>query len=149
MDGASTPEPPENEPPGQRNLFMRLGCEAGLARLIDLQYERLLADDYLGEYFMGVDIDRLKTAQLAFLRKAFGDTEAVYRGASLQEAHHGQLVTEHAFDQFIDMFAAAAREMGVDDADQAEIRATLQPMRSSVITEFKPNPAYDYKSKPF
>ena len=131
------------------NLFARVGGEAGLARLIDLQYERLLADDYLGEYFMGVDIDRLKSGLLAFLRKAFGDTDAGYHGRSLQEAHRGQLVTELAFDQFVDTFVAAARGMGVNDADQEEIRAALKAMRASVITEFKPNPAYDYQSKPF
>jgi truncated hemoglobin YjbI len=131
------------------NLFARVGGEAGLARLIDLQYEQLLADDYLGEYFMGVDIDRLKSGLLAFLRKAFGDTGAAYHGRSLQEAHRGQLVTELAFDQFVDMFVAAARSMGVTDADQTEIRAALKAMRASVITEFKPNPAYDYQSKPF
>jgi hemoglobin len=131
------------------SLFTRLGGEAGLARLLDLQYQKLLADDYLGEYFMGVDIDRLKATQAAFLRGTFGDTEAVYRGAGLRAAHHGQLVTEHAFDLFVDMFVAAAREIGVDDADQAEIRAALRAHRASVITEFKPNPAYDYQSKPF
>lgn len=131
------------------SLFSRLGGEAGLTRLIDRQYEQLLADDYLGEYFMGVDIDRVKAAQLGFLRKLFGDTEAVHRGASLQQAHHGQLVTELAFDQFVEMFVAAAREMGANDADQAEIRTALKGLRASVITEFQPNPVYDYKSKPF
>ena len=131
------------------SLFLRLGGEAGLTRMIDLLYERLLADDYLGEYFMGVDIDRLKSAQLGFMRQAFGDTEAVWRGASLRDAHKGQLVTELAFDQFIDLFAAVAAEMGVADADQAEMRTVLKAMRASVITEFKPNPAYDYQSKPF
>jgi truncated hemoglobin YjbI len=137
----STTEPP-------RSLFTSLGGEAGLTRLIDLQYERLLADDYLGEYFMGVDIDRLKSAQLAFLRKVFGD-DTEYRGAALRDAHHGQLVTELAFDQFVDIFVAAAREMGVNDADQTEVRTALKSLRASVITEFKPNPAYDYQSKPF
>jgi hemoglobin len=141
MSGVSSAE--------QQSLFARLGGDAGLARVIDLQYERMLADDYLGEYFMGVDIDRLKTAQRGFLRKAFGDTEAVYRGATLQAAHNGQLVTELAFDQFIDMFVAAAREIGVADADQAEVRTVLKSMRASVITEFKPSPEYDYPSKPF
>lgn len=140
MDGAPTTEP---------TLFRRLGGEAGIARLIDRQYEQILADDYLGEYFMGVDIDRLKAAQLAFLRRTFGDPDAASHGANLQQAHHGQLVTELAFDQFVDMFVAAAQETGVAEADQADIRTALRALRASVITEFTPNPAYDYQSKPF
>jgi hypothetical protein len=47
------------------------------------------------------------------------------------------------------MFVAAAYGAGVSDADQAEIRAALKGLSASVITEFKPNPAYDYQSKPF
>jgi truncated hemoglobin YjbI len=131
------------------NLFTRLGGETGLARIIDLQLARLTADEYLGEYFMGVDIDHLKSGLLAFSRKAFGDPGAVYRGPSLLEAHRGQLVTELAFDQFIDIFVDAARETGAAETDQVELRDTLTAMRASVITEFKPNPAYDYQSKPF
>src|SRR5580698_8208891 len=125
MNDAST-----TEPAAQRSLFQRLGGEAGLIRLIDLQYERILADDYLGEYFMGVDIGRLKLEQLSFMRMIFGDTEAVYRGTPLREAHHGQLVTELAFDQCVDIFVAAAREMGVDDTDQADIRTALKALRA-------------------
>ena len=131
------------------NLFTRLGGEDGQKRLLDLQYERLLADEYLGEYFMGVDVEHLKTMQLAFLRKAFGDTESIYTGASMQAAHKDQLVTEHAFDSFIDMFVEIAGELGVAATDQQDIRAALKATRASVITEFKPNPAYDYQSKPF
>ena len=83
--------------------------------MVDLQLERLIADEYLGEYFMGVDIDRLKSGLLAFLRKTFGDTEVVYRGPSLLDAHRGQLVTEHAFDLFVDMFVETARETGASE----------------------------------
>jgi hypothetical protein len=59
------------------------------------------------------------------------------------------LVTEHAFDQFVDLFVAVAAETGASAADQADIRAALKATRANVITEFRPNPAYDYQSKPF
>jgi truncated hemoglobin YjbI len=134
--------------PGEDSLFLRFGAETGLSRILDLQFERLLADDYLSEYFMDGDIPRLKTTLLAFLRRAFGDMDAVYSGPSLQVAHKGQLVTEHAFEAFIDIFIAAAKELGIDPASQTAARAVMQAMRASVITEFKPNPAYNYPTKP-
>jgi hemoglobin len=130
------------------SLFARLGGDAGLMRILDLHYERLLADEYLGEYFMDVDMDRLRAGMLAWLRKAFGEPGAAYQGPSLQTAHKGQLVTEHAFETFIDTFIAAAAEAGADPASQAEARTALKSTRASVIMEFKPNPAYNYPTKP-
>jgi hemoglobin len=130
-------------------LFVRLGGEAGLTRIVDLLYERLLADDYLGEYFMDVDIEQLKASQLGFLRRLFGDRDSVYAGAPMRDAHKGQLVTEQAFDMFIDLFVAAAAETGADSTAQNEARGALKALRASVIMEFKPNPAYNYPTKKF
>ena len=124
-------------------LFARLGGEAGLTRIIDLLYERVLADDYLREYFMDVDVERLKTSQLGYLRRLFGDSDGVYNGAPLQAAHQGQLVPEQAFDMFIDLFVEAAAESGVDDDSQEAACVALKALRASVIMEFKPNPAYN------
>lgn len=138
-----------NTPVQSETLFARLGGEAGLTRIIDLLYERILADEYLGEYFMDVDIDRLKAGQLGFLRGLFGDSGGVYRGPPLQGAHEGQLVTEQAFDMFVDLFVVAAAECGADSASQEAARATLKALRARVIMEFKPNPAYNYPTKKF
>jgi truncated hemoglobin YjbI len=131
------------------SLFAELGGRSGLTRIVELTYERILADDYLGEYFMDVDIDRLKASQVGYLARLFGDTESVYGGAPLQAAHKGQLVTEQAFDMFIDLFVAAAAETGLDTATQNAARAALKALRAHVIMEFKPNPAYNYPTKSF
>jgi hemoglobin len=128
-------------------LLSRFGGVEGLTRIVCLHYDRIAADDHLGAYFMGVDMDRLKAMQVSFLRKAFGDPGASYTGASVQAAHKGQLVSELAFDAFIDSFIEVAAEQGADAATQAEARAALKALRSAVITEFKPNPAYNYPSK--
>jgi hemoglobin len=133
---------------GQGSLYVRLGGNAGLTRILDLHYERMLADDYLREYFLDVDIDRLKAAQAAFLGRAFGDPAVAYAGAPLHVAHKGQLVTEQAFDLFIDGFIGAAADLGTDGAAQEAIRGVLRSMRASVLLEFKPNPAYNYPTTP-
>ena len=129
-------------------LFERLGGDAGVARLLDLHYERVAADDHLGEYFMDVDLARLKAAQLAFFRATFGGAGAHYDGAALRAAHQGQLVSELAFDTFIDTLVDCAAELGASEEDRAAIRSTLRGLRDSVIMSFKPNPAYTYPTKP-
>ncbi len=136
-------------PPSQmQSLFARLGHEAGLARILDVQFGHVLEDDHLREYFLDVDLTRLKASLTAFLRRALGDTGAGYSGPALHAAHKDQLVTELAFDAFVDLFVAAAAELGVDADSQAAARAVLKGMRASVITEFKPNPAYNYPTRP-
>ena len=132
------------------NLFLRLGGETGLARMIDLQVERLIADDYLGEYFMGVDIDRLKSGLLAFLRKTFGDPGAAYRGTIVAGRASRPVGDRTRIRPLRRHVCRCAR---AKPARPSRIRRksahVLKAMRASVITEFKPNPAYDYQSKPF
>src|SRR5690242_330744 len=82
----------------EESLFVRLGGEAGVARVLDRHYERVMEDDHLREYFLDVDIGRLKTAQLAFLGAVFGEPGASYDGATLRVAPRDQLVSELAFD---------------------------------------------------
>jgi truncated hemoglobin YjbI len=125
-------------------VFVRLGGEGRLAAMLDSLYAEVMEDDHLREYFFDVDLARQKAALLAFLRVAFGDASTVYRGPSLNIAHAGQLVTELAFDAFVDRFVQAAAEKGIDADTQMAARAILKSMRASVITEFRPNPAYNY-----
>ena len=129
-------------------LFQRLGGEAGITRTLDRHYDRMTEDDHLREYFVDVDIERLKAAQLAFLRAAFGEPGAPYDGAALRAAHRDQLISELAFDTFIDTLVAAAAELSAGAADQEAMRDALQQFRDSVIMRFKPNPAYNYPTKP-
>jgi hemoglobin len=131
---------------GQDTLFERLGGEAGVARLLDFHYERVTADEHLREYFLDVDLERLKISQLVFLAKLFGDVR--YDAAALRGVHRDQLVSELAFDGFIDSLIGCAADLGASAADQAAIRDALKALRDSVITAFKPNPAYNYPTKP-
>ena len=133
---------------GQNTLFERLGGETGVARLLDLHYERVMADEHLREYFLDIDLERLKTSQLAFLAKLFGDATVRYDAAALRAAHRDQLVSELAFDGFIDTLVGCAADLGAVAADQAAIRSALKALRDGVITAFKPNPAYNYPTKP-
>lgn len=130
------------------SLFARLGGEAGVARILGRHYDRVMEDDHLREYFLDVDIERLKAAQLAFLRAAFGEPGASYDGAALRAAHRDQLVSELAFDSFIDTLVSTAGELGTDAPEQTAMREVLTQYRDSVIMRFRPNPAYNYPTKP-
>ena len=130
------------------SVFARLGSEAGVTRILDGLYARAMEDDLLREYFFDVDMARLKATQLAFLRVAFGDPGVTYGGPPLHAAHKGQLVTEQAFDMFVDLFLTEAAAGGANAETQAAARDILKSMRASVITEFKPNPAYNYPTRP-
>jgi hemoglobin len=132
----------------EASLFARLGGETGVAGILDGHYDRVMEDGHLREYFLDVDIERLKAAQLAFLRAAFGEPDAYYEGAALRAAHRDQLVSELAFDSFIETLIASAAELGAGAVDQSAMREALKQFRDSVIMRFKPNPAFNYPTKP-
>lgn len=129
-------------------LFRRLGGEAGMARILELLYERVLEDELLREYFVDSDLASLKSRQSEFLRRRLGDAGAQPDGAALRAAHRDQLVSELAFDRFIDMLVACAADAGAAPVDQESLRDVLKMLRDSVITAFRPNPAYNYPTKP-
>jgi hemoglobin len=129
-------------------LFQRLGGEAGMQRILDRHYDRVLEDDLLREYFIDVDLDTLKARQLAFLRGLLGEAGARPDGAAMRAQHRDQLISELAFEGFIDTLVACAAETGAGAAEQTALRDALKSLRDSVITTFRPNPAFNYPTKP-
>jgi hypothetical protein len=66
----------------------------------------------------------------------------------LRVAHRDQVISELAFDGFIETLVVTAAELDAAAADQGAMRDALTQFRDGVIMRFKPNPAYNYPTKP-
>lgn len=114
-------------------IYDEIGGEQTVGAVVDILYERLLADGDLMRYFDGRDMTGLKAHQRALIGVALGATQEQYQGRMMHPAHAGLAVTDEAFDRVLDHLLAALGEAGVPAATSARIVAMLQPLRTDVV----------------
>jgi hemoglobin len=78
------------------SIYADIGGSAALDAAVTHFYQRLLADESLVGYFDGIDLDRLKRHQRAFLSMALGGPNE-YKGRNMAAAHAGLGITNQAF----------------------------------------------------
>lgn len=107
-------------------LYDRVGGHKSLPSVVDELYRRVLSDPLLEPFFHGVDIERLKRKQTAFLTSVF-DGPGDASGADLAPAHHNRGIEREHFSAFVGHLAAALEQYGVapHDVDEAIARVAL------------------------
>ncbi len=114
-------------------IYDEIGGEPAVATVVDLLYQRLLADPDLMPYFAGRDMARLKAHQRALVTVALGGTSEQYNGQMMHPAHAGLGITNEAFDKVLDHLLAVFTDAGVPPATSTKILAILQPLRTDVV----------------
>ncbi|GAP98439.1 group I truncated hemoglobin [Leptolyngbya sp. NIES-2104] len=66
-------------------LYEKLGGKAAIEAAVDQFYQRVLDDDRISHFFTGVDMQKQRQHQKAFLTYAFGGSSG-YDGRMLREA---------------------------------------------------------------
>ncbi|MCB1021653.1 MAG: PAS domain-containing protein [Bryobacterales bacterium] len=122
---------PAAKPP---SLYKRLGGAAGLAKAIDLFYEKVLADSKLAPYFDMVDMNRLKGQQRAFFAQALGGP-AHYKGADMTAAHIHLEISQAAFDRTAGHLVAALAELGAPKAAIDEVVGAIAPLAAQIVQD--------------
>jgi hemoglobin len=119
-------------------LFERLGGERAIESAVDRFYDRVLKDERIGHFFAGVDMEKQRRHQKAFLTYVFGG-QSQYSGRSLRAAHK-RLVEEMGlesqhFDAVIEDLLLTLREMGVPDELIARVNevANTEETRKDVL----------------
>jgi hemoglobin len=72
-----------------KSLYDRIGGEAGIEKLVDEFYDRVLADPELSPFFANTETSRLRAMQKEFFSEAIGGP-LFYSGHSLREVHAGR-----------------------------------------------------------
>jgi hemoglobin len=70
----------------ETTLYERLGGRDGIRAVVDDFYDRLVADERLGPFFEGANMERLRRTQTDFLCEAAGGPET-YDAEPVREAH--------------------------------------------------------------
>lgn len=101
-------------------LYSRLGGHEAIRAVVDDFYDRLLADDELGEFFEDADMELLRKTQTDFLCEAAGGPET-YDAAPVREAHLHVPFTPDHIQRAVDLLYESLAEFDVPDEDADRI----------------------------
>jgi len=113
-------------------IYERLGGEPAVTALLEGLYTHVLADRSLAPFLDGINIDRLKAHQLAFLGQALGGPQQ-YAMPSLVAAHARLKIEQRHFDTFIAHLASVLQEIGAPDDLTAEILSNVTPLSTVIV----------------
>lgn len=116
-------------------LYERIGGSNAVRAAVGVFYDKVLADPQLAPFFQGVDMARQASKQRAFLIMAFGGPNT-YTGADMRRGHAhlvGRGLNDAHFDAVVGHLAATLAELGVADADIAEVAAIAESVRDDVL----------------
>ncbi|WP_309398103.1 group I truncated hemoglobin [Cerasicoccus maritimus] len=117
-------------------IYDKLGGEPAIDAAVDIFYVKVLADDRIKHFFVGVDMDKQRDHQKKFLTFAFGGPSN-YSGRSMGPAH-AKLVQDMGlndthFDAVVENLAATLTELGVPDELIGEVAAVAESVRADVL----------------
>jgi len=122
--------------PPTPSLFEQIGGAAAVEAAVDIFYRKVLSDDRVAHFFEGVDMDKQRGKQKAFLTMAFGGPHN-YSGKDMRTAH-AHLVAKMGlndthFDAIVELLGATLRELGVKDDLIGQVAAIAESTRNDVL----------------
>jgi hemoglobin len=114
-------------------IYSDIGGAPAVEAVVADFYERLLADPSLVHYFDGIDLDRLKRHQRAFVSAALGGPDG-YQGRNMAPAHAGLNITNAAFSTVVRHLCDTLSDAGVSDDTIIAIGRALIPYQRDVVT---------------
>jgi hemoglobin len=116
----------------ETNLYYRLGGQKAIRAVVEEFYRRMLEDELVNEAFRGIDMDRLRNHQTAFLSYALGGP-VEYDGRTLREGHKGLNITSEQYERMIRIMNDTLRTFNVADEDRVKIEAFLRSVKPFVV----------------
>jgi hemoglobin len=116
-------------------LYDEIGGARAIRAALDAFYPRVLADETLSPFFLGVDIERLKKTQEGFFAMALGGPNA-YTGRSLHEAHvrtRQRGANDDVFDRFLVVFRGVLADLRVPEGKIGEVLTLFEGTRGQVL----------------
>lgn len=117
------------------SLYKRLGGAPAIKAAVDVFYGKVLADNRIRQFFDGVDMERQRAKQRGFLTMVTGGPNG-YSGQNMRDGHRHLVargLNDSHVDAVIENLAATLRELGVSEADIAQVGALANSVRDDVL----------------
>ncbi|AOS63487.1 group I truncated hemoglobin [Actinoalloteichus hymeniacidonis] len=114
-------------------IYEQIGGHAALVAVVDDFYVRVLGDETLAPFFIGVAMPRLKGHQVEFFASALGGPME-YRGRSMKDVHRGLGVEQAHFDGVAAHLSGALVSAGVPAETVSTIIDTIAPLAADIVS---------------
>lgn len=119
-----------------KSLYETLGGEAAVNAAVDIFYRKVLVDQRINRFFEGVDMDKQVNKQKAFLTMVFGGPNN-YTGQDMRTGHAHLVkmgLNDSHVDAVIENLGSTLKELGVKDAEIAQVAAIANSVRNDVLS---------------
>ena len=116
-------------------LYEKIGGSKTINELVQLFYDRVLADPRLAPFFPHADMAALRAKQVMFMMMLLGRSRT-FSGRDLTTAHAGaraQGLKDEHFDALLGHFEASLHDIDVGDDYTREVMALLETTRNAVL----------------
>jgi hemoglobin len=118
----------------EQTLYDRLGGHDGIRAVVDDFYDRLEADEDLGPFFEGSDMELLRRTQTDFLCEAAGGPET-YDAAPVREAHlHVPFTPEH-IQRAVELLEESLDAFDVPEEDAETVVGAVAAYEADLLAE--------------
>jgi hemoglobin len=114
-------------------VYSQIGGHEALEAVVEVFYERVLADPELAGFFTGTNMSRLKGRQVEFFAAALGGPEP-YTGAPMRQVHQGRGITMHHFNLVAGHLSASLTVAGVPAEIVEQTLGAIAPLSSDIVT---------------
>lgn len=118
----------------ETSLYYQLGGQKAIKAVVDEFYRRMLEDEVVNEVFKGVDMDRLRAHQAAFLAYALGGP-VEYDGKTLREAHKGYRISFAQYERALKHLRDTLDSFNVPVEAQVKVEAFLRSVKPFIVEQ--------------
>lgn len=117
------------------SIYEQIGGEPAMNAAVDIFYKKVIADPLLAPFFDGIDLDRQRKMQKAFLSQVLGGPQQ-YSGKAMRAAHKRQVEEgmgiEH-FNHVATHLQNTLQELNVPGDLVSEIMTTAASTKDDVL----------------
>ena len=118
----------------EQTLYDRLGGHDGIRAVVDDFYDRLVADEEIGPFFEGSDMELLRRTQTDFLCEAAGGPET-YDAAPIREAHLHVPFTPAHIQRAVELLEESLDAFDVPEDDAETVVEAVAAYESDLLAD--------------
>lgn len=118
--------------PPANSLYLDLGENSGIAKLVEDFINEILVDEHIGFYFEEAELDRFHDKLVEQICHLSGGP-CQYTGKTMQKIHTDLDITEAHFNALVEALMKAMDNNHISVSVQNQLLALLVPMRQDIL----------------